>query len=231
MSQPGVELVWEFDRRPLHVCQHTLSPVSAPWASVRESPTEMCRYRVVLASAHRWALPGSGRRVWLKQPGWMRLIVNSSWYDSSSEGSEEDVDGALDVFLGDFLLVEQPHVEDRSQVDAQTLESFGNSTWMTDAGPIDVRREFRRRDGTEVPFVELSDRGAEQEIGGVRVRVAGLDDIIAPRSTPTAARTEKRCPSCAAFATLVDCRRQGVTSPPGRDCIPSSIPRTGVHAS
>lgn len=66
-------------------------------------------------------------------------------------------------------------------VDAPTLESFGNSTWMTDAGPIDVLREFRRRDGTEMTFVELRDRGVEQEIGGLRVRVAGLDDIIASK--------------------------------------------------
>jgi hypothetical protein len=67
------------------------------------------------------------------------------------------------------------------QVDAQTLESFGSSTWMTDAGPIDVLRELRGRDGGQVPFAVLRGRGVDQEIGGVRVHVAGLDDIIASK--------------------------------------------------
>ncbi len=66
-------------------------------------------------------------------------------------------------------------------LDAQTLASFGNSTWMTDAGPIDVLRELRDRDGAVVPFALLHDRGVDQEIGGVRVHVAGLDDIIAAK--------------------------------------------------
>ncbi len=67
------------------------------------------------------------------------------------------------------------------QLDAETLRSFGSSTWMTDAGPIDVLRELRDRHGGDVPFHALRDRSADQEIGGVVVRVAGLDDIIAAK--------------------------------------------------
>ena len=67
------------------------------------------------------------------------------------------------------------------QLDAETLRSFGSSTWMTDAGPIDVLRELRDRHGGDVPFDALQDRGTDQEIGGVVVRVAGLDDIIAAK--------------------------------------------------
>lgn len=67
------------------------------------------------------------------------------------------------------------------QLDAETLRSFGSSTWMTDAGPIDVLRELRDRHGRDVPFDALRDRCTDQEIGGVVVRVAGLDDIIAAK--------------------------------------------------
>ncbi len=52
---------------------------------------------------------------------------------------------------------------------------------MTDAGPIDVLRELRDRHGGDVPFDALRDRCTDQEIGGVVVRVAGLDDIIAAK--------------------------------------------------
>lgn len=67
------------------------------------------------------------------------------------------------------------------QLDAETLLSFGSSTWMTDAGPIDVLRELRDRDGRDVPFDVLRRRCEDQEIGGVVVHVAGLDDIIAAK--------------------------------------------------
>ncbi len=52
---------------------------------------------------------------------------------------------------------------------------------MTDAGPIDVLRELRDRYGRDVPFDVLLGRRADQEIGGVVVHVAGLEDIIAAK--------------------------------------------------
>ena len=67
------------------------------------------------------------------------------------------------------------------QLDAETLHSFGSSTWMTDAGPIDVLRELRDRRGGDVPFATLRMRSVDQEIGGLVVHVAGLDDIIAAK--------------------------------------------------
>ena len=67
------------------------------------------------------------------------------------------------------------------QLDAETLRSFGSSTWMTDEGPIDILRELRDRDGRDVSFDVLRGRGIDQEIGGVVVHVAGLDDIIAAK--------------------------------------------------
>jgi hypothetical protein len=41
------------------------------------------------------------------------------------------------------------------QLDAETLRSFGSSTWMTDAGPIDVLRDLRDRQGGDAAFGEL----------------------------------------------------------------------------
>jgi len=67
------------------------------------------------------------------------------------------------------------------QLDAETLRAFGSSTWMTDAGPIDVLRELRDRQGQDVSFDELIARGVDQQIGAVVVHVAALDDIIAAK--------------------------------------------------
>ena len=67
------------------------------------------------------------------------------------------------------------------QLDAETLRSFGSSTWMTDAGPIDVLRDLRDRSGGAVAFDVLVDRSADQRIGSVVVHVAALGDIIASK--------------------------------------------------
>ena len=67
------------------------------------------------------------------------------------------------------------------QLDAETLRSFGSSTWMTDAGPIDVLRDLRDRQGGGAVFGELISRGVDQQIGAVVVHVAALDDIIASK--------------------------------------------------
>lgn len=67
------------------------------------------------------------------------------------------------------------------QLDAETLRSFGSSTWMTDAGPIDVLRDLRDRQGGDVAFDELITRVVDQQIGAVVVHVAALDDIVASK--------------------------------------------------
>ena len=50
------------------------------------------------------------------------------------------------------------------QLDAETLRSFGSSTWMTDAGPIDVLRDLRDRQGGEVAFDELISGGVARPL-------------------------------------------------------------------
>lgn len=64
------------------------------------------------------------------------------------------------------------------QVDGRTLRSFGNSTWATDAGAVDVLTELPDRDGRRRSYQELAIRRVAQEIGGVIVQLAALDDIV-----------------------------------------------------
>lgn len=52
------------------------------------------------------------------------------------------------------------------------------TTWMTDAGPLDVLHDIPDRDGTRCRFEDLAGRSVEADFGGVRVRVAALDDIV-----------------------------------------------------
>jgi len=66
-------------------------------------------------------------------------------------------------------------------VDATTLQSFGNSTWTTDAGPVDVLIELRDRSGGRHPYNELAIRQVANDIEGVVVHLAALDDIVASK--------------------------------------------------
>jgi hypothetical protein len=62
-------------------------------------------------------------------------------------------------------------------VDAATLESFGSSTWMTGAGPLDLLVELRDRDGGRHSYRGLARRAVRYEVGGVTVSLVSLDDI------------------------------------------------------
>lgn len=66
-------------------------------------------------------------------------------------------------------------------IDAETLLSFGSSTWMTDAGPLDLLVELRDRDGGRHDYAELSARAVGYDVGGLTVRLASLDDIVASK--------------------------------------------------
>ena len=66
-------------------------------------------------------------------------------------------------------------------IDAETLLNFGSSTWMTDAGPLDLLVEVRDRDGGRRDFVDLSARAVRYEVGDFTVLLASLDDIVASK--------------------------------------------------
>jgi hypothetical protein len=66
-------------------------------------------------------------------------------------------------------------------LDATTLKNFGSSTWMTDAGAVDVLREMPTTGGGYQTYDDLIGRHVIAEIGGVAVRIAALDDIVASK--------------------------------------------------
>lgn len=63
-------------------------------------------------------------------------------------------------------------------LDANTLRSFGSSTWMTDAGPLDVLHDLPMPGG-RCSYNDLAPRHVVAEIGGIAVQIAALDDIVA----------------------------------------------------
>ena len=68
------------------------------------------------------------------------------------------------------------------RVDATTLAAFGSSTWMTDAGPLDLLVELRDPAGGRHPYGDLASRALDVTVGDVTIRVASLDDIIASKT-------------------------------------------------
>lgn len=66
-------------------------------------------------------------------------------------------------------------------IDGETLLSFGSSTWMTDAGPLDLLVELCGRDGGRHGYTELAARAVGYDVGGLTIRLASLDDIVASK--------------------------------------------------
>ncbi|MFM1917567.1 MAG: hypothetical protein RJB01_1082 [Actinomycetota bacterium] len=67
------------------------------------------------------------------------------------------------------------------QLDAVTLAAFGSSTWMTDAGPLDLLVELRDASGGHHPYADLITRASAINVGGLTVRIAALGDIVASK--------------------------------------------------
>lgn len=67
------------------------------------------------------------------------------------------------------------------RLDSATLAAFGSSTWMTDAGPLDLLLELRDPAGGRHPYADLASRAVGVTVGNVTISVASLDDIIASK--------------------------------------------------
>jgi predicted nucleotidyltransferase len=76
------------------------------------------------------------------------------------------------------------------QLDATTLAAFGSSTWMTDAGPLDLLVELRDASGGRHGYQALAQRALRITVGTVTVRLASLRDIV--ESKEYAARPKDR---------------------------------------
>ncbi len=66
-------------------------------------------------------------------------------------------------------------------IDKETLGRMEISTWRTDAGDFDVLTDLRARDGRRLRYEELIGRAETQDVGGIAVHVAALDDVIASK--------------------------------------------------
>jgi hypothetical protein len=64
------------------------------------------------------------------------------------------------------------------QIDAVTLDMAGMSTWMTDAGPVDVLAGLEDLSGRLVPYEELVQRSTVVVGRTLVIHAASLDDII-----------------------------------------------------
>lgn len=67
------------------------------------------------------------------------------------------------------------------RLDAATLAAFGSSTWMTDAGPLDLLVELRDPTGGRHPYGDLAARATPVSVGELTISVASLEDIIASK--------------------------------------------------
>ncbi len=68
-----------------------------------------------------------------------------------------------------------------ANLDPRALGRAEISTWMTDAGALDVLTDLPDRTGTRLPYETLAERAQPQDIAGVRIRLAALEDIIASK--------------------------------------------------
>jgi len=97
------------------------------------------------------------------------------------------------------------------QLDAETLAAFGSSTWMTDAGPLDLLVELRDRNGGRHDYVDLAGRAARYEVGTVTVLLAALDDIIESKQFAGRDKDREGLPE---LLELQVARRTGASPPP-----------------
>lgn len=80
------------------------------------------------------------------------------------------------------------------QLDGETLQRWGNSTWVTDAGAFDVLGTMETTPGRRLSYDDLAPRAIVGVVSGVRVRVAALDDIIASKETAGRAKDREALP-------------------------------------
>lgn len=68
-----------------------------------------------------------------------------------------------------------------TKLDADTLGRIKISTWRTDAGDFDVLTDIPAGDGHRLRYDELVGRASVQDVHGVAVHVAALEDVIASK--------------------------------------------------
>jgi hypothetical protein len=71
---------------------------------------------------------------------------------------------------------------------------------MTDAGPLDILHDIPDREGARLGYDELNNRATTHTyVGGVTVRVAALDDIVASKQWANRLKDHKALPELEAL--------------------------------
>lgn len=102
-------------------------------------------------------------------------------------------------------------------------EFFGRgeiTTWMTDAGPLDILHDMPARDGARLSYDELNTRATTHiYAGGVTIRVAALDDIVASKQWANRPKDQRALPELEALQRFANVARQRQRDAPGPDLI------------
>jgi hypothetical protein len=111
------------------------------------------------------------------------------------------------------------------QVDALTLSRTEISAWRTDAGDIDLLVDISGKEGRLCRYEDLAGSARHLQVGGVYVRVASLQDIIASKEQANRAKDRDALPE------LYELRaKQGSTRPgPPTQLPPPEGPEDGAH--
>ena len=80
------------------------------------------------------------------------------------------------------------------QVDALTLSRTEISTWRTDAGDIDLLVDISGKGGRLYRYEDLAGSARRLQVGGVYVRVARLQDVIASKEQANRAKDREALP-------------------------------------
>lgn len=105
-----------------------------------------------------------------------------------------------------------------------SAEFFGRgeiTTWMTDAGPLDILHDMPARDGSRLSYDELNTRATTHTYaGGVTIRVAALADIVASKQWANRPKDHRALPELEALQHVADLARGRQRKAPRRDLSP-----------
>jgi hypothetical protein len=112
------------------------------------------------------------------------------------------------------------------QLDAEMLSRAEISTWRTDAGDFDVLVNIPDREGRRQGYEDLTRRGRRLEHAGVKIRVAGLDDIVASKEWANRPKDREALPELYGLRDQAQGRR-----PPGLpgESAPSAMHQNAAH--
>lgn len=109
-------------------------------------------------------------------------------------------------------------------LDAATFAAFGLSTWVTDAGALDLLVDLRDRAGGRHDYEDHIDRSAPQRVGDIVVNLASLEDIIESKRYANSAKDREALPE-------IDSLRRHVSDPHNRDPIRAVTSRSSSRSA